>query len=411
MIAALGRILSSVVIALRAVRRNTLRAGLTILGITIGVAAVVTVTALGRGARESVSAQISNLGSNALIVFPRSARPSGLRNAAAGSRVSELDCPALVQESTSIRLCAPFLRAGGQVIYENQNTSPTIVGTRLSYFEVRSWKVAKGEAWSTTSESVSEKVVVLGVETAKSLFGSVDPVGKTIRIGRYPFTVLGVLEEKGQSPFGNSQDEIVLMPITTMRSHILFTRANDAHALLMSATTPETTERAKTQAEGILRQRHRIKEGDEDDFMVRSQSEFRQMQDAIFGALSTLLIAIAAVSLVVGGIGVMNIMLVSVAERTREIGIRMAIGAREGDIMVQFLVEALVLAMIGGLVGTGIGYGAIVAFAGLLDWPMKLELGSLALAGGVSTAIGVVFGFFPARSAAKLDPVQALGRE
>ena len=412
MTSSLFRVFSAMVIALRAVRRNTLRAALTMLGITIGVAAVVTVTALARGARESVSSQISNLGSNSLIVFPRSARPSGARSAVGGgSKLNELDSFALMRDSTSIKTAAPFLRAGGQVIFESSNASPTLVGTRVPYFEIRSWKVVNGEIWSATSETVSEKVVVIGSQTAKDLFGTIDPVGRTVRIGRHPYRVIGVLEEKGQSPFGQSQDEIVLMPITTMRSHILFGRPNDAHALLMSATSPETTERAKLQAEQILRQRHRIKEGDEDDFIVRSQAEFRAMQEAIYGALSALLVGIAAISLVVGGIGVMNIMLVSVAERTREIGIRMAIGAREADIMVQFLVEALVLSVLGGLIGTAVGYAAIVTFATVLEWPMKLEAVSLAVAIGVSTFIGLVFGFFPARRAARMDPVQALGRE
>jgi putative ABC transport system permease protein len=406
-----GRVVSALVMALRSVRRNKLRAGLTILGITIGVAAVVTVIALGRGARESVNDQISNLGSNALMVFPRSARPSGVRATGQGSRLSELDCEALVRESTSILMAAPFMRSAAQVVYEGTNANPTVVGTRLAYFEIRNWKVQKGTLWSASAEALSEQVVVIGSQTALDLFGSADPVGHTVRIGRHPYRVLGVLEEKGQSPFGQSQDEIVLMPISTQRSHLLFTRPHETHAVLFNATSAETTERAKRQAEQILRQRHRIKEGDEDDFIVRSQAEFQAMQDAIYGALSALLIGIAAVSLVVGGIGVMNIMLVSVAERTREIGIRMAIGAREWDIMSQFLIEALVLAILGGMVGTAVGYGAIVAFRTALEWPMKLEIGSLVLAVGVSSVIGLVFGFFPARSAARMDPVHALGRE
>jgi len=409
--ASLSRLLSALVMAIRAVRRNKLRAGLTILGITIGVAAVVTVIALGRGARENVNAQISNLGSNALMVFPRSARASGVRATSTTSRLSELDCEALVRESTSILLAAPFMRASGQVVHEGTNASPTIIGTRLSYFEIRNWKVEHGALWSPSSEAVADRSVVLGSETAHELFGSEDPVGRTVRIGRHPYQVLGVLEPKGQSPFGQSQDEAVLMPISTMRSYMLYTRPNETHAILFNATAAETTERAKRQAEAILRQRHRIKQGDEDDFIVRSQAEFQAMQDAIYGALSALLIGIAAVSLVVGGIGVMNIMLVSVAERTREIGIRMAIGAREADIMTQFLIEALVLAILGGMVGTALGYGAIVAFRAALDWPMKLELSSLVLAVSVSSAIGLVFGFFPARRAARMDPVVALGRE
>ena len=408
---ALGRLLSAVAIALRAVRRNTLRAALTILGITIGIASVVTVTALASGARESVSGMLSAIGSNVLIAFPRSARSSGVRNAAMGSKLSELDSQTLVRESTSIWAAAPFLRAVGQVIYESENASPTLIGTRMSYFGIRNWQAEQGELWTVASESVSEKVVVIGKQTATDLFGSVDPVGRSVRIGRHSYRVLGVLEEKGQSPFGQSQDEIVLMPITTMRSHVLSTRPFETHAILMSATSAETTSRAKQQAEAILRQRHRIGEGDEDDFVVRSQTEFQAMQDAVYGALSALLVSIAAVSLVVGGIGVMNIMLVSVTERTREIGIRMAIGAREADILVQFLLEALVLATLGGVVGSALGYGLILGFSSALGWPMKLEPSSLAVALGVSTAIGLVFGFFPARRAARMDPVQALGRE
>jgi putative ABC transport system permease protein len=408
--AALTRLLSALQIALRAVRRNTLRAALTILGITIGVAAVVTVTALASGARASVNAQISNLGSNSLIIFARSARSSGVRSTT-GSKLSEMDSQALLRESTSIRAAAPFLRAVGQVIYESRNASPTLIGTRISYFEIRSWKVDRGELWSASSENISEKVVVIGSQTATDLFGSLDPVGRNVRLGRYTYRVLGVLEEKGPSPFGQSQDEIVLMPITTMRSHVLATRPGEVHAVLMSATSAETSERAKQQAEAILRQRHRIDDGDEDDFAVRSQAEFQAMQDAIYAALSALLVSIAAVSLVVGGIGVMNIMLVSVTERTREIGVRMAIGARENDILLQFLLEALILATLGGVVGSALGYGAIYGMSQALDWPMKVEPTALAIALGVSTAIGLVFGFFPARRAARLDPVSALGRE
>jgi putative ABC transport system permease protein len=345
----LTRVVSAVVIALRAVRRNKLRAALTILGITIGIAAVVTVTALATGARENINSQISNLGSNALIVFARSVRASGARTGQ-GSRLSELDSAALVRDSTSIRAAAPFLRAGGQVIYEGQNSKASIIGSRVSYFEIRNWKVTNGELWSATAESVSEKVVVIGVQTAKDLFGSLDPVGRTVRIGRHPYRVIGVLEEKGPSPFGQSQDDIVLMPITTMRSHILVTRPFEIHAIMMSATSAETTERAKRQAESILRQRHRI-------------------------------------------------------------GIRMAIGAREADILTQFLLEALTLATLGGLVGTAFGYGIILAFSKALDWSMKLEPTALAVALGTSSVIGLVFGFFPARRAARMDPVQALGRE
>ncbi|MDC0748527.1 ABC transporter permease [Polyangium mundeleinium] len=406
----LARVFSAIAIAMRAVLRNKLRAALTILGITIGIAAVVTMTALGDGARAKINGQITNLGSNALIVFPQSARASGARTTG-GSKLSESDCQALERESTSIKAAVPFLRASAQVVYEGQNAKAEVIGSRIGYLKVRNWELQRGEPWTTSAENVSEKVAVIGAGTAKELFGTADPVGRWIRIGRHPYRVLGVLEEKGPSPFGRSQDDVVLMPITTMRSHVRVTRPGETDAIMMSATSPETTDRAKKQAEEILRQRHRIREGDEDDFLIRSQAEFQQMQDNIYGVLSLLLVGIAAVSLVVGGIGVMNIMLVSVTERTREIGIRMAIGAREMDILVQFLVESLVLATLGGLVGTTIGYAAIVGLGAALDLPMKLAPQALAVALGTSTAIGLVFGFFPARRAARMDPVQALGRE
>ncbi|MFO0618388.1 MAG: ABC transporter permease [Polyangiaceae bacterium] len=406
----LQRILTSVFLALRAVRRNKLRAGLTTLGITIGVAAVVTVTALATAARANVAAQVQALGTNALMVFPRSSKPSGAR-LDASSRLSELDVKAMVRESTSIALAAPFLRGSGTIVYEGQNATPTIVGTRLDYFAIRNWKAKSGSLWTPVSENIADKVAVIGTATAKTLFGSLDPIGRTVRVGRFPFEIIGVLEEKGQSPFGQSQDEILVVPITTMRGTISNARPNETHAIIFSATSAETTSSAQRQAEGILRERHRIQPGQEDDFVVRSQAEFQALQDTIFGALTMLLIGIAAVSLVVGGIGVMNIMLVSVAERTREIGIRMAIGAREADIMVQFLVEALVLAFLGGLIGTTLGLLAIHGFGSALSWEMKLEPQSLLMALVTSTTIGLVFGYLPARRAARLDPVQALGRE
>jgi putative ABC transport system permease protein len=408
----LSRVISSILIALRMVRRNKLRASLTIIGITIGIAAVVTMIALGQGARSSVASQVQSLGSNALILFPRSPRSSGAKNNNLGSRLNELDCEALVRESTSIRLCSPFMQAAVQPVYEGQNAKSFATGARLSYFEVRNLKVKKGEMWGPAAEAVNEKVCLLGRTTARDLFGNSDPVGHTIRIGRYPFRVIGTLEEKGNSPFGQDQDQIVLMPITTLRTHIIgSTRPNEVHGLMASATSPETTDRARKQATDILLQRHRIANVDDRDFEVRTQAELQTLQDSIFGALSALLIAIAGVSLVVGGIGVMNIMLVSVTERTREIGIRLAIGAREADIMIQFLMEAIVLAIAGGLVGTAFGYGFIRGLSAGLDWQMSLSPSSVVLAVGVSSAIGIVFGFFPARRAARMDPVQALARE
>ncbi len=406
----LSRILSSIALALRAVARNKLCAGLTTLGITIGVSAVVTVMALGSSARASFGSTVQSMGSNALVVFPRSSRPSGAKTDAA-SRLSELDVKPLVRDSTSIKLAAPFLRGTATLVYEGQNASPPIVGTRLDYFAIRDWNVKSGELWTAASETSGDKIAVIGTETAKQLFGTVDPVGHELRVGRFVFLVVGVLESKGQSTFGNSQDDILAMPITTMRATITNARPNDTSGIMFSATSPETATHAQHQAEDILRERHHILPGQDDDFQVRSQAQFQAFADGILDVLTLLLVGIAAVSLVVGGIGVMNIMLVSVAERTREIGIRMAIGAREIDIMVQFLVESLVLASLGGIVGTLLGLLAIHGFGVALSWEMHLEPKALLMALGTSTTIGLAFGFVPARRAARLDPVVALGRE
>ncbi|HRI66224.1 MAG TPA: ABC transporter permease [Polyangium sp.] len=404
------RFLSSVGIAFRSVLRNKLRAGLTIVGITIGIAAVVIMTSLAAAARTQIGGQISSLGSNAIIIFPQSSRSSGAKTST-GSKLSEGDCQALERESTSIKAAVPFLRSTAQAVYEGKNVKVEVIGSRSTYLEVRNWNVMRGEGWSPSSENVSEKVALIGANTAKELFGTLNPVDRTIRIGKYPYRVIGVLEEKGPSPFGQSQDDIVVMPITTMRSHVRFARPGDTDAIFASATTAETTDRAKKQAEEILRQRHHIQEGEEDDFIVRSQAEIRELQESITGNLSKLLIGIAAVSLLVGGIGVMNIMLVSVTERTREIGIRMAIGAREGDILTQFLVEALVLTTVGGLTGTSIAFAATYGLGKGLSLPMEISPTALVIALTTSSTIGLVFGFVPAFQAAKMDPVQALGRE
>jgi len=398
-------------IALRAVRRNKLRSGLTVLGITIGIAAVVTVTALAGGARESVGAKVSSLGANILIVFPRATRTSGARGDTSGSKLSERDIRSLERDSTSIAIASPQLRIASVIVYEGQNADADVTGVRLDYFEIKGWKFETGGPWSREGESTAENVIVLGSGTADKLFGPVEPIGRWVRIGKSTFQVIGVLEPKGTTPFGEDQDKVALLPITTVRGSLVKGRADRVTSIVLSATSRETTVNAKKQAEAILRQRHRIEEGAEDDFVVRSQGDLEKLGDVIFGALTALLIAVAGVSLVVGGIGVMNIMLVSVTERTREIGIRMAIGARENDIMIQFLVESVVLALIGGIVGTLAGFGLIKGLSAALEWDMALSPAALMVALATSTTIGLVFGFFPARRAAQMDPIKALRQE
>jgi putative ABC transport system permease protein len=404
--------LDGVRLALRAIARNPLRASLTVLGILIGVSAVIMVTALGTGARESIGAQIQSLGSNFVVIFPRSSAASGTRGAqGSGVRLSEEDGRAIMRETTSIVALAPALRAAGQMVYGDKNWNTSIIGTTIPYLQVREWKLDRGSMWDARDEVVKSKVVVLGSSVARELFGTEDPVGRTVRIGRYPFRVLGVLVSKGEAPFGGDQDDCVLTPIGTYRSRVSRTPPGFAGILMISASSPETTDRAVRQIESILRQRHRIEEGREPDFEIHSQKEFAEMQQTVFGLLTALLVGVAAVSLIVGGIGVMNIMLVSVTERTREIGIRMAIGAREGNIQAQFLIEAVVLALIGGLVGTVIAVVVVAVVAKMLGWAMPLDLKPILVSIAVSGGIGVGFGFFPARRAAKLDPIEALRHE
>ncbi|MCL2723133.1 MAG: ABC transporter permease [Polyangiaceae bacterium] len=399
-------------LALRSIVRSVLRASLTILGILIGVAAVVTVTALGAGARDQVADQIQNIGSNVIMIAPQSAAASGAKGAlGSGIRLTEDDGKAIAREAVSVSAVAPALRASAQIIAGEKNWSAQVIGSTRSFFPVRNWNVARGSAWDDHDEATKAKVCVLGTTVADKLFGAEDPIGRQIRIGRYVFRVLGVLESKGEAPFGGDQDNMVLMPIGSMRARVLRTAPGFAGVLLVSATSAETTDRAVRQIDAILRQRHRIEEGREPDFWIRTQQEFQAIQGAIYGLLTALLVCIAAVSLVVGGIGVMNIMLVSVTERTREIGIRMAIGARANDIMIQFLVEAVVLALLGGLLGALAGIGAIELLSSTLGWPMRLDPIALGIAVATSALTGIAFGFLPARRAAKLDPITALHHE
>ncbi|MFO0658645.1 MAG: ABC transporter permease [Polyangiaceae bacterium] len=407
---ALLRILSAVRLALFAVARAKLRAALTILGILIGVAAVVIVTALGSGARDKIAKQIESMGSNVLYVFPQSSQASGARNKG-GSRLTESDARAIVRDSVSVAAVAVLSSTAAQVVFGDRNAATAIYGTNLAYFHVRSYSVAKGAQWTEWDERSKAKVVILGATTAETLFGNQDPIGAVVRIGRYPFRVIGVLDRKGPNAFGEDQDDRVLMPAASFRARIKPTAPGRVDMLMVSASDANTVDRAQSQITSVLRQRHRIEEGRENDFQIATQADFRRSQEAIYAVLSILLLSVAGVSLFVGGIGVMNIMLVSVTERTREIGIRMAIGASGSDILIQFLVEAVVLSLLGGIIGTLVGVSGIYGFSLVLEWPMVVPVEALTVALGVSAAIGVVFGFLPARRAARLDPIDALRDE
>jgi putative ABC transport system permease protein len=405
-------VLSGILLALVAIRRNVLRAALTVLGILIGVMSVVAITALGAGARDSVGSKIQALGSNFMVVFPQSTAVSGAHGAqGTGHRLTDDDGKAILREADNVKALTPWLEANVQVVAGDNNWSTQAGGATTDFQVVKNWHVTRGEIWTEHDEATKAKVCVLGTTVATKLFGTSDPVGQSVRIGRYPFRVLGVLESKGQAPFGGDLDDIVLMPIGSMRTRILKTPPGFVGVFLLSSTTAETTDHAVKQIESILRQRHNIADGAQADFQVRTLKEFQEMQGRIYDILTLVLVIVAGISLVVGGIGVMNIMLVSVTERTREIGIRMAIGAREADIRTQFLVEAVVLALVGGVLGALLGTVIVAVAAKILEWPMNVDPVALAISLTVSGATGVAFGFFPAQRAAKLDPILALHHE
>jgi putative ABC transport system permease protein len=399
-------------LAIRSIRRNVLRAALTVLGILIGVASVVTITALGAGARDSVGGQIQSLGSNFMLVFPQSSAVSGAKGAqGSGFRLTEEDGRVIARDAVSVKAVAPTLRTQAQVVSGENNWSTSVMGTTIPFLEIRNWKIDSGEMWTEHDEVTKAKVCVIGATVRDKLFGTEDPIGRTIRIGRYPYRILGMLEKKGEAPFGGDQDDMVAMPIGSMRSRILKTTPGFAGVLFISATSADTSDRAEEQVDSILRDRHKIEGTRQPDFQIRTQKEFQAIQATVYNALTLLLAMIAAVSLLVGGIGVMNIMLVSVTERTREIGIRMAIGAREADVRTQFLIEAIVLAVIGGLAGALIGILAIFGVGMFVDWPLHVDPVALTVSILVSGLTGVSFGFFPARKAAQLDPIEALRHE
>jgi putative ABC transport system permease protein len=402
----IATLLGALRLALGAIARNKMRAVLTVLGIFVGITAVVIVTAASTGATDLIANAIDSVAANALYVSAQPQQASGARSKTTG-RLTEADGRAIAREAVSVSGVAPWLSTPGQIVYGDKNWSTTLIGTGLSFFPIRRYSIANGATWNESDEIFKTKVCVIGQTVATNLFGTADPVGHTIRVGRSPYTVIGVLASRGTSFFGDDQDDILMMPIGSFRARVMHTSPGRTDQLLVSATSDQTTARAKAQIEGILRQRHRVEPGKE-DFVVNSQAELRQATNGVLGTVATLTFGLAVVSLLVGGIGVMNIMLVSVAERTREIGIRMSIGAREGDILIQFLVEAIVLTMIGGILGIVAGSAITVGLGRVMSLPMVPSAQSLGIAVTTSVAIGTVFGFVPAWRAAQLDPMTAL---
>ncbi len=408
-------ILASLKIALRALGVNRLRSALTMLGIIIGVAAVIAMVAVGSGATARIAEQIRSIGSNVIIVLSGSVTSGGVRlGHGAAPRLTEDDAKAIASECPAVALVAPSSRGTAQVVFGNNNWSTVVQGTTPDYLEIRDITVQSGRPFTWQDVDGATKVALIGQTVVEKLFSGTDPVGQIIRIKKVPFTVLGVLSPKGQSPMGQDQDDIVLMPISTVKKKVLGVSQANVRAvgtILVQASGPMMINEAEGQIATLLRQRHRLQPRQEDDFYIRNLAEVFAAQEQSARVMSILLGAIASVSLVVGGIGIMNIMLVSVTERTREIGLRLAVGARTRDILAQFLVEAVTLSLIGGLIGIAFGLSASALISYLANWSILISGGSILMAFAFSALVGVFFGYYPARKAALLDPIEALRYE
>ncbi len=399
-------------IAMRALAVNKLRSALTMLGIIIGVAAVIVMIAVGAGAQARVEEQIRSLGSNLLLILSGTTTAGGVRMGFGSNlTISEDDAAAISRDIPEV-LAAPALRGTAQIVWGNQNWSTAIFGVTPEYLEVRQWELAAGTAFDASAVAGAAKLCLIGQTVARQLFGGANPIGQQIRVRRVPFTVVGVLEGKGQSMMGTDQVDLVLMPISTARKRVLgasnLAKQRSVSTIWVKVRDGTSMQAGEDQVRSLLRQRHRLQPGQDDDFSLRNLEEVAATREASSRVLALLLAAVASVSLVVGGIGILNIMLVSVTERTREIGLRMAVGARTRDILGQFLVEAVTLSLIGGLVGVALGVAAAFGVAQLAGWRILLAPEAVLLAVAFAFAIGVFFGFYPARKAARLNPVEAL---
>jgi putative ABC transport system permease protein len=396
--------------AFRALQRNKMRSFLTMLGIIIGVGAVIAMLAIGQGAEYSVKEQIAALGTNVLMVYPGAQQQAGVRTAAgSATTLTEDDALAISRECPAVQYISPGAFAGGQIIAGNLNWSTAIQGVGSDYLEIRQWPVEYGEFFTDQDIKSATKVCVLGRTVADNLFPESSPVDQTIRIRNVPFKVAGVLTKKGQNAMGQDQDDIILAPYTTVIRRL--SHWPNLRFILVSATSLTDIRTAQTQISDLLRMRHKIQPYDPDDFTIRNQTDLAATATATTDILTILLASIASVSLLVGGIGIMNIMLVSVTERTREIGIRMSIGARSRDILTQFLIEALVLSLLGGIIGIILGVAGSSIISSIAKWPTIVTAFSIILSFGFSIAIGIFFGFYPARKAAMLNPIDALRYE
>ena len=397
-------------LALRALARNKMRSALTMLGIVIGVGAVIAVVSIGQGAQYQVQQGIQAMGTNAVFIAAGSNRAGGVRQGYGGVKtLTEDDLKAIITEIPLIKEAAPALQSRQQVVYGNQNWNTSITGTTSNYFEIRTWPVQAGSVFSDEEVDLAANVCVIGTTVANILFAGANPVGQTIRIGNLPFRVDGVLESKGQNVTGQDQDDVIFAPYTTVQRKIA--GITWLQFIAASAVSQQASIAAVAPITSLLRERHRIRAGDDDDFLIRTQADIADLQNQTQSTMTMLLGGIASVSLVVGGIGIMNIMLVSVTERTREIGVRMAVGATEQDVRMQFLVEAVTLSMLGGAIGIIVGLVGSALISHLLSWPTLISGKAIIAAVIFSTLVGVIFGYYPAHKAAQLDPIDALRYE
>jgi putative ABC transport system permease protein len=404
------RIGSTVNVALRALRRNKLRSFLTALGIIIGVAAVIAMVGIGNGAKAQVEAQIASLGENVILIFSGSTTSSGIRTGWGNAGTLKIeDAEAIRREVPGVIAVSEEIRSTTQVAAGNQNWLTQVLGESADYLDIRQWQLADGASFTPQDVRSTNKVCVIGRTTATQVFGNDDPVGQVLRIKNVPFVVTGVLTPKGLSAQGSDQDDVVIMPYTSAMKRVI--GGTTLRSINVQVGDARSLPAAQQQIISLLRQRHNIRAGKDDDFTVRGQQEIADMATAQSKTMTVLLGAIAGVSLIVGGIGIMNIMLVSVTERTREIGVRLAVGAHGRDILSQFLIEAVALSSVGGIIGIAFGVGASKVLSVYQNWPTLISLSSIIVSFLFSAAVGIFFGFYPARKAAALDPIEALRYE
>ena len=397
-------------IALRALANNKLRAFLTMLGIIIGVASVITMLAIGQGSKKSIQKQISEMGSNMIMIHPGADMRGGVRQDPSSMQTLKLtDYESLRNETNYISAISPNVSSSGQLIAGNNNYPSSVSGVGIDYLEIRQLNIESGEMFTESDIQTSAKVCVIGKTIADNLFPNEDPIGRIIRFNQVPFRVVGVLKSKGYNSMGMDQDDVVLAPYTTVMKRLL--AQTYLEGIFASALTEDMTDNASEEITEILRRNHKLKESDDDDFTIRSQQELSSMLNSTTDLMTTLLACIAGISLVVGGIGIMNIMYVSVTERTREIGLRMSVGARGIDILSQFLIEAILISITGGIIGVIIGCGASFIVKNVAHWPIYIQTWSVLLSFAVCTITGVFFGWYPAKKAADLDPIEAIRYE